>query len=191
LKTSITEAEGEQMTSLAARLQERDLVEHYFEQPWSDGFPVVPPTAQRVAAVLDALGGNRTELNARIPPRWGSLTTELLAVNMVMAGCKPDYAPVVRAAVPALADGRFNRLQDRDEFGDNVFGSGNRASATIGRAVRLILLAVAGGIPGALDKSTLGRPGKYTLHVAENEEAGPRAPTVSVTATPPKTARCW
>jgi hypothetical protein len=136
LKTSITEAEGEQMTSLAARLQERDLVEHYFPQPWSDGLPVVPPTAQRVAAVLDALGGNRTELNARIPPRWGSLTTELLAVNMVMAGCKPDYAPAVRAAVLALADGRFNlknpshhprritadrrerpnRLQDRDEF---------------------------------------------------------------------------
>ena len=73
--------------------------------------------------------------------------------------------------------------------GGNVFGSGNRASATIGRAVRPILLAVAGGIPGALDKSALGHPGKYTLHVAENEEASP--PTVSVTATPPKAARCW
>src|SRR4051794_31150025 len=81
----------------AAKLGDRplDLVEHYFDQPWSDGLPVVPPTPDRIAAVLDVLGGHPTELVARIAPRWGSLTRELLAVNMVMAGCKPEYAPVV------------------------------------------------------------------------------------------------
>jgi hypothetical protein len=134
---------------------------------------------------------------ARIPPRWGSLTRELLAVNMVMAGCKPEYAPVVRAAVLALCDPRFNLngIQATTHVvapllvvngpiareigmnpGGNVFGSGNRANATIGRALRLILLSVGGGIPGDLDKSTLGHPGKYTFCIAENEASSPWAP---------------
>lgn len=176
---------------------DEDLVEHYFDQPWSDGLPVVPPTPARIAAMLDVLGGQADDLVARIPPRWGSLTLELLAVNMVMAGCKPQYAPVVRAAVLALADPRFNLngVQATTHVvapllvvngpigrkigmnsGGNVFGSGNRANATIGRAVRLILLSVGGGIPGQLDKSTLGHPGKYTFCIAENEEASPWAP---------------
>ncbi len=176
---------------------ERDLVDHYFDQPWSDGLPVVPPTPARVTEALDALGGEADDLVARIPPRWGSLTRELLAVNMVMAGCKPEYAPVVRAAVLAMADPRFNlngiqatkhvvsplivvngpiARQIGMNSGGNVFGSGNRANATIGRAVRLILLSVGGGIPGQLDKSTLGHPGKYTFCISENEEASPWAP---------------
>ncbi|OBJ88997.1 hypothetical protein A9W97_01235 [Mycobacterium gordonae] len=183
------------MTAVIAA--ERDLVEYYFDQPWSDGLPVVPPTPARVAAVLDVLGGEAGDLVARIPPRWGSLTNELVAVNMVMAGCKPEYAPVVRAAVLAMADPRFNlngiqatthvvaplivvngpiARQIGMNSGGNVFGSGNRANATIGRAVRLILLSVGGGIPGELDKSTLGHPGKYTFCIAENEEASPWAP---------------
>jgi hypothetical protein len=185
------------MTAVTTRVAERDLVEHYFDQPWSDGLPVVPPTPERIAAVLDVLGGDPKELVARIPPRWGNLTRELLAVNMVMAGCKPEYAPVVRAAILALADARFNlngiqatthvvsplivvngpiARQIGMNAGGNVFGSGNRANATIGRAVRLILLSVGGGIPGELDKSTLGHPGKYTFCIAENEDASPWAP---------------
>lgn len=181
----------------AAITDERDLLEYYFDRPWSDGLPVVAPTPERVAAVLDVLGGHPKELVARIPPRWGSLTRELLAVNMVMAGCKPEYAPVVHAAVLALADPRFNLngIQATTHVvsplivvngpiareigmnsGGNVFGSGNRANATIGRAVRLILLSVGGGIPGELDKSTLGHPGKYTFCIAENEAASPWAP---------------
>ncbi|BBX75707.1 hypothetical protein H7H78_00270 [Mycobacterium shinjukuense] len=176
---------------------ERDLVEYYFDQPWSDGLPVVPPTPEHVAAVLDVLGGDPKQLLARIPPRWGNLTAELLAVNMVMAGCKPEYAPVVRAAILALTDTRFNlngiqatthvvsplivvngpiARQIGMNSGANVFGSGNRANATIGRAVRLILLSVGGGIPGEFDKSTLGHPGKYTFCIAENEEESPWAP---------------
>jgi hypothetical protein len=174
-----------------------DPVEHYFAQPWSDGLPVVPPTPERVAAVVEALGGDADVLEARIPPRWGSLTRELLAVNMVMAGCTPQYAPVVRAAVLAMCDASFNLngIQATTHVvapllivngpiareigmncGGNVFGSGNRANATIGRAIRLILLSVGGGIPGDLDKSTLGHPGKYTFCIAENEASSPWAP---------------
>jgi hypothetical protein len=185
------------MAVLGPRVTQQDLVEHYFEQPWSDGLPVVPPTPARVAAVIEALGGDAQRLEARIPPRWGSLTSELLAVNMVMAGCEPAYAPVVRAAVLALCDPRFNLngIQATTHVaapllvvngpiareigmnsGGNVFGSGNRANATIGRALRLILLSVGGGIPGEPDKSTLGHPGKYTFCIAENEASSPWAP---------------
>lgn len=185
------------MTATDTRIDHQDLVEYYFDQRWSDGLPVVPPTPHRVAAFVDVLGGDPHHFEARIPPRWGSLTTELLAVNMVMAGCKPEYAPVVRAAVLALTDSRFNLngIQATTHVvsplivvngpmareigmnsGGNLFGSGNRANATIGRAVRLIMLSVGGGIPGELDKSTLGHPGKYTFCIAENEQESPWAP---------------
>ena len=174
-----------------------DLVEWYFEQGWGDGLPVVPPTPEKMEAMLEVLGGEPNEVECRVPPRWGSLTREVLAVNLVMAGCLPNYAPVVRAALLALCDKPFNlngvqstthmaapllvvngpiRLSIGMNSGHNVFGSGNRANATIGRAVRLVLLNVGGGIPGDLDKSTLGHPGKYTFCIAENEEASPWAP---------------
>jgi hypothetical protein len=102
-----------------------DLVEWYFEQGWTDGLPVVPPTRGRIAAFVAALGGEPDFVECKVPPRHGSLSREVLAINMAMAGC-------------------------------------NRANATIGRAVRLVLLNVGGGRPGDLDKSTLGHPGKYT-----------------------------
>ena len=85
-----------------------DLVEWYFEQGWTDGLPVVPPTGERVAACIQALGGQPEFLECRVPPRHGGLTREVLAINMVMAGCKPDYAPVVRAAMLALTTQAFN-----------------------------------------------------------------------------------
>ena len=174
-----------------------DLVEWYFERGWTDGLPVVPPTAEKIAACVEALGGEAQRLECRVPPRLGSLTREVLAINMVMAGCLPEYAPVVRAALIALADARFNlngvqatthmagpllvvngpiRHEIGMNAGCNVFGSGNRANGTIGRAIRLILLNVGGATPGDLDKSTLGHPGKYTYCIAENEEMSPWAP---------------
>jgi len=174
-----------------------DLIEWYYEHGYSDGFPLVPPTPQKLAATIDALGGDASRLVARVPPRWGSLTREVLAINMVMAGCRPEYAPVVEAAILALCDTPFNlngvqatthmasplvvvngpiRSRIGMNAGCNVFGSGNRANATIGRAIRLILLNVGGGWPGLLDKSTLGSPAKYTYCIAENEEASPFAP---------------
>ena len=127
-----------------------DAIETYFEQPWSDGLPVVPPTAEKIAAVVAALGGEPERLEVIVPPRRGRLTREVLAINMVMAGCKPEYAPVVRAAMLALCSPPFNlngvqatthmaspllvvngpvRLRIGMNCGTNVFGSGNRANA--------------------------------------------------------------
>jgi hypothetical protein len=174
-----------------------DLVEWYFNQGWTDGLPVVPPTRERVDEFVAALGGDSNLVECKVPPRHGNLTREVLAINMVMAGCKPDYAPVVRAAILALTAKPFNLngVQATTHMaapllivngpvagainmnGDcNAFGSGNRANATIGRALRLVLLNVGGGRPGDLDKSTLGHPGKYSYCVAENERASPWAP---------------
>ena len=179
------------------RADVEDLIERYLEQPWSDGLPVVPPTQKKIDAVVAALGGDRDYLETVVPPRHGRLTREVLAINVVMAGCKPEYAPVVRAAMLALCSTPFNlngvqatthmaspllvvngpiRREIGMNAGTNVFGSGNRANATIGRAIRLIMLTVGGGRPGDLDKSTLGNPSKYTYCIAENEEASPWAP---------------
>ena len=85
-----------------------DLVEWYFEQGWTDGLPVVPPTRDAVDAMVAALGGEPEFVECRVPPRHGSLTREVLAINLVMAGCKPGYAPVVRAALLALTQPAFN-----------------------------------------------------------------------------------
>jgi hypothetical protein len=174
-----------------------DLVEWYFEQGWTDGLPVVPPTPEKIEAMVEALGGDPDRVECRVPPRWGSLTRRVLAINLVMAGCRPAYAPVVRAALLALCTPAFNlngvqatthmaapllvvngpaRHEIGMNAGVNVFGSGNRANATIGRAIRLVLLNVGGGWPGDLDKATLGHPGKYTYCIAEHEEASPWAP---------------
>src|SRR5262245_32663249 len=79
-----------------------DLVEWYFEQGWTDGLPIVPPTRKQVDAALEVLGGEPELVECKVPPRPGSLTREVLAINIVMAGCKPEYAPVVRAAMLAL-----------------------------------------------------------------------------------------
>ena len=174
-----------------------DLVEWYFEQGWTDGLPVVPPTPERMSQMIAALGGEPTVVEARIPPRWGSLTREVLATNLVLAGCLPAYAPIVRTAIKALTSPHFNlngvqatthmaaplmivngpiRKDIGLNSGSNVFGSGCRANATIGRAIRLVLLNVGGAWPGDLDKSTLGHPGKYTFCIAENEEESPWSP---------------
>jgi hypothetical protein len=172
-----------------------DLVEHYYERGFSDGLPVAPPTPEKIEAMLAALGAGPAL--CRVPPRWGVLTPEALAINMVMAGCLPRHAKVVRAAVLALCESAFNlngvqatthmaapllvvngpaARESGMNGGCNAFGSGNRANATIGRAIRLVLLNVGGGWPGELDKSTLGHPGKYTYAVCENEASSPFAP---------------
>jgi hypothetical protein len=174
-----------------------NLVEWYFEQGWTDGLPIVPPTRAVVDAFVETLGGDPQLVECKVPPRHGSLTREVLAINMVMAGCRPEYAPIVRAAVLSITDRAFNLngVQATTHVaspliivngplgrevgmsgGANAFGSGNRANATIGRAVRLIMFNVGGGWPPDFDKSTLGHPGKYTYCVAENESESPFAP---------------
>src|SRR5262245_8842420 len=174
-----------------------DPVELCFERGWTDGLPVVPPTETRVRALLDAAGLAPDHQAAFITNRQGAVGAEKVATNAVMAGCKPEYMPVVVAAVEGLADpawgyhgpatstggagvlmivnGPIARALDFN-CGDNLFGPGWRANATVGRAVRLVMRNVIGTMPGALDRGTFGHPGKYTYVIAENEAESPWTP---------------
>ena len=163
----------------------------------TDGLPAVPPTAARVAAAVAASGRSPDELVAEMPPNFGRATVEKIAVNAVMAGCRPEYFPVVLAAVEAICDDRFCLLgvygttdavaplvivngPIRQTLGINsgtgVFGPGWRANATIGRAVRLCWVNIGGAQPGVISMSTFGGPGRYTYCIGENEEASPWEP---------------
>ena len=169
----------------------------YLERGWTDGLPVVPPTAKRVEAMLAATPLESQHVIGEIPPNWGSATVEKLAVNAVMAGCRPEYLPVVIASVEAICDPVFNLYAIQatthpcapliivngpicEELGlhggSGAYGPGWQANATIGRAVRLVQLNVGGAYPGVGDMSTQGAPSKYTYCVAENEEANPWEP---------------
>ncbi|MDO8672547.1 MAG: UGSC family (seleno)protein, partial [Dehalococcoidia bacterium] len=171
--------------------------EEAYELGWTDGLPIIPPTAELVQAFVDCLGRDPTEVVAEIPPRYGVATVEKIAINAVMAGCRPEYWPILLAAIEAMVEPRFNlngiqattasaapllivngpiRDQVGIGYGSNALGQGNRANATIGRALRLILLNVGGGIPGSVDEATLGQPGKYTFCLGENEEDSPWEP---------------
>lgn len=162
-----------------------------------DGLPVIPPTPERVGAMLDGLGRSPDEVLAELPPARGLATSQNVAANAVMAGCRPEDLPVVIAATEAIANRDFNLygIQDttnpvtplilvngpiRTELhmnaGTNAFGPGNRANATIGRAIRLVMLNIGGGIPGRLDRATQGQPAKYTFCVPEHEERNPWGP---------------
>ncbi len=169
----------------------------YCERGWGDGLPIIPPTEERVRRMLSGCTRAPEETIAVLPPRMGKATIEKIAVNAVMAGCLPDYLPVLVGAVKAVAEEKFNLLGVQAtthpcgilivingplgkslgvNSGGNAFGPGVRANATIGRALSLILLNIGGGIPGQIDKSTQGNPCKYTFCVAENESANPWQP---------------
>jgi len=171
--------------------------DEFDDRGWSDGLPVVAPTRERVDAMLAATGRHRHDVLGTMPPRQGVVSLEILAVNAVMAGCRPEYLPVVIAAVEAMLDPEFNLFAVQAtthpcapcvivngpiaiELGINArygaFGPGVRANATIGRAIRLVLLNVGGGAAGILDRSTQGQPAKYTFCVAENEAESPWDP---------------
>src|ERR671919_1160838 len=174
-----------------------EAIEFYYEKGWTDGLPVVPPTAERIRAMLDAGRLEPGQEIAFIENRQVSVTAEKVAINAVMAGCKAEYMPVVAAAVEALGDplygyhgpatstggsavfmvvnGPIARELDINS-GDNLFGPGWRANATIGRAVRLVMRNVIGTLPGELDRSSLGHAGKYTYCIAENEVDSPWPP---------------
>ena len=166
----------------------------YLERGWSDGLPITPPTPERVEAMLAAANLDPQRVVAELPPHWGEATVERLAVNAVMAGCLPEYLPVIVAGVAAMSDPAFNlyAIQStthscaplliingpiRQQLGLNsssgAYGPGWRANATIGRAVRLALLNIGGGYPGVGDMSTQGAPSKYGYCVAENEAENP------------------
>lgn len=163
----------------------------------TDGLPVIPPTEERVAEMLDGTDRDSAEGIGVIPPRYGSATVEKVAVNAVMAGCRPAYMPVLVAAVEAMTEEEFNLYainatthpvaplvvlngpvveELNVNYGYNVFGQGWRANATIGRAVRLVLQNVGGGEPGHMDRATHGHPGKFSYCIAENEAKSPWGP---------------
>ena len=174
-----------------------DVIEHYFRSGWTDGLPVVPPTPERVGEFLDYVGRSPSEILGTEPTKGRVITVEKVAINAVMAGCLPEYFPVVLAAVEALVEPQFNlhaitvstmgaavlavvNGPIADDLAMNssvsVFGPGHRANATIGRAIRLVIINVTGALPGVLDKATLGHPGKYTWCIAEGEEVSPWEP---------------
>jgi len=167
-----------------------DPIEVCYERGWSDGLPVTPPTDVRVLRMLSGTTRKPGEIVGRIPPNLAECTVEKVAINAVMAGCKPEYMPVVLAAVEAALVPEFtlHGLLATTYFsgpvimvngpiakrigmncGINALGQGNRANATIGRALQLIVRNVGGGRPGEADRATLGNPGKYTFCFAEDE----------------------
>jgi hypothetical protein len=176
---------------------EASAIELAFERGWSDGLPVVPPTEARVRAMLAAARLEPGQQVAFIRDRAVSITAEKVAINAVMAGCRPEYMPVVVAAVEAIGDPRWSyhgpgtstggagvlmivngpiaRALDIN-CGDNLFGPGWRANLTIGRAVRLVMRNVCGSLPGRLDRGTLGHPGRLSYVIAENEAESPWTP---------------
>ena len=164
----------------------------FCERQWCDGLPIVPPTEARVRAMLGGAAGDRS-LGA-MPPLWRQATLEKLAVNAVMAGCEPAAFPLIVAAVEALLDPSFNLYGVQAtthsvapllivhgpiaaelgvHAGSGCFGPGFRANATIGRAIRLILLNVGGAWPGRHDMATQGSPAKFSYCIAERADASP------------------
>ena len=167
-----------------------DEIESCFERGWSDGLPVVPPTDARILRMLQGTSRSPDEVIGDVPPNLIPITVEKVAINAVMAGCKPEYMPVVLAALEAalmpeatmhgvlcttcfsspilVVNGPIARKIGMNS-GINCLGQGNRANATIGRALQLIIRNVGGGRPGELDRAVLGGPGKYTFCFAEDE----------------------
>lgn len=171
--------------------------EAMFDRGWSDGLPLVPPTPERVARMLTGTSRAADEVVAIVPPDLVDCTVEKVAVNAVMAGCRPEYLPVVLAAVEAACTDEFNMHgllattmsngpvlivngPIADEIGMNsgfnVLGQGNRANMTIGRALQLVIRNVGGGRPGEIDRATLGNPGKLGFCFAEDEAGSPWEP---------------
>ncbi|MEM7254963.1 MAG: thioredoxin [Pseudomonadota bacterium] len=167
-----------------------DAVELMYDRGWSDGLPTVAPTALRVARMLAGTHRDRHELVGLIPPNLVECTVEKVAINAVLAGCRPEYFPVVLAAVEGALRPEFSMhgllatlwfsgpvlivngpvtKRIGMNWAGNALGQGNRANATIGRALQLLIRNVGGGLPGGVDRSVLGNPGKYTFCFAEDE----------------------
>ena len=162
-----------------------------------DGLPIVPPTAARVGRMLAANGADPAAVVCLLAPLFAPATWQDIAVNAVMAGCRPEHLPVVVAAIDALAEPEFNLIGIATTTGSaatllivngpiapriglnagaNALGPGRRANAAIGRAVRLVLQNVGGAKPGEIDMATLGQPAKLGFCMAENEAASPWPP---------------
>jgi hypothetical protein len=186
---------GDTLRSRRVRLGAlEDELEAMWDRGWTDGLPVVPPTEARVLAMLDGTRRAPDQVVAVVPPNLAPATVEKVAINAVLAGCRPEYLPVVLAAVEAVCTDEFNmhgvlattwfvgpvvvvngpmsRAVGMNS-GINALGQGNRANATIGRALQLVIRNVGGGRPGEVDRAALGTPGKYSFCFAEDELGSP------------------
>ncbi len=176
-----------------------DAVEYCYRQGWTDGLPVVPPTEEKVLRFVERSGRHPSEVIGVEPVRARVVTVEKVAINAVMAGCLPEYMPVVLAAAECMVQPEFNlhsSLASTSGFaplllvngpvrgalgfasGHSIFGPAHdrRANATVGRAIRLMLLNVLDSRPGVLDRAVMGHPGKYSYCIAEDEESSPWEP---------------
>ena len=173
------------------------MFQYFINRDWSDGLPMLPPTQSAIDAMIADSGLEKDDLLGVIPPLNGIATVERVAANAVMAGCLPEYFPLVVAAVKGVLQPGFNldgvqtttgnvaplviingpcRNRLQINYSSNVLGQGWRANSTIGRALRLVLSNIGGAAPGIYDKATLGQPAKYTFCIAENEEENPWEP---------------
>lgn len=190
-----------------------DEAEAMFDRGWTDGLPVVVPTEARVLAMLEGTSRSPQDVVAVVPPDLVEVTVEKVAINAVMAGCRPEYLPVVLAAVEAACTDDFNMhgilattmpvgpvlvvngpIAQRIGMnsGINVFGQGNRANSTIGRALQLVIRNVGGGRPGEVDRATHGTPAKVGFCFAEDEAASPWGPLAAdVAAAAGQEAKEW
>lgn len=174
-----------------------DEFEAMYDRGWSDGLPVIPPTEARVARMLEGTDRAAGDVVTIVPPDLVECTVEKVAVNAVMAGCLPEHLPVVLTALEAACTSEFNMhgllattffsgpivvvngpIRKRIGMNDgvNALGQGNRANATIGRALQLVIRNVGGGKPGGVDRATMGSPGKLGWCFAEQEEGSPLTP---------------
>jgi hypothetical protein len=171
--------------------------EHAYDQGWTDGLPVIPATPDVVREFVAAAGRPGDELIGLLPPRKGRATVEMIAVNAIMAGCRPEYMPVIVAGIEGLLDPSYplefmqvttnpmtpfllvngpvrHRLEIN--FGTGCLGPGWRANATIGRAIRLVMNNIGGALPGVYSKVSFGSPLRYSYICGENEEENPWTP---------------
>ncbi|MEJ2730139.1 MAG: hypothetical protein P8185_16825 [Deltaproteobacteria bacterium] len=174
-----------------------ELIELYYLKGWTDGLPVIPPSESSISDMLSQEDLGKDEVVGEIPARNLKITADKVAINAVMAGCLPEYMPVITAAVRGICHPDFGYHGPATSTGgaavaiivngpvagrlginakDNAFGPGFRPNATIGRALRLLMMNAIDTRPGRLDRSTLGNPGKYSLCFAEDEEDSPWEP---------------
>lgn len=177
---------GSMATSLT--LVESNVQEEFFTRGWTDGLPIIPPTPERINAMLITGGVEGDKVVGMVPERSRAISAEKAAINAVMAGCEPKHFPVVLAAINAMCDPAFGCNTVLTSTGGaalcvaisgpnleglgfnatrNALGPGHRANATVGRAMRLVAMNVLGARSDYLDGSSLGHPGKYTMLVAE------------------------
>lgn len=171
-----------------------DEFEFFLTKPWSDGFPVVTPTEERVQRMLQGTHRDPDEFLGNIPLTMGPATVRTVAIHAAMAGCKPEYLPVILGAIPIMLRKEFNlngvqatlgpsaplmivngpyAKQIGIHGGNGCFGPGFRANATIGRAIRLMLLNLGGGVPGVGSATVFGTPLRYTACITENIDHSP------------------